>query len=44
LIWTLEKGLGEVWTEQVKIAWVDCYTILSEAMINAAAEADKAAA
>ena len=44
LIWTLEKGLGEVWTEQVKIAWVDCYTILSEAMINAAAEAEKAAA
>ena len=44
LIWTLEKGLGDVWDEQVKTAWVECYTILSEAMINAAAEADKAAA
>ena len=44
LIWTLEKGLGEVWDEQVKTAWVECYTILSDAMINAAAEADKAAA
>ena len=44
LIWTLEKGLGDIWDAQVKAAWVECYTILSEAMINAAAEAEKAAA
>lgn len=43
LIWTLEKGLGENWNEEVKDAWIKCYTILSGAMINAAAQ-DKAAA
>jgi hemoglobin-like flavoprotein len=43
LIWTLEKGLGEYWNEEVKDAWIKCYTILSNAMIAAAAE-DKAAA
>jgi len=43
LIWTLEKGLGENWNEEVKDAWIKCYTILSNAMIAAAAE-DKAAA
>ena len=43
LIWTLEKGLGENWNEEVKDAWIKCYTVLSDVMINAAA-ADKAAA
>jgi hemoglobin-like flavoprotein len=35
LLWTLEQGLGNDWTEDVKEAWVTCYTILSETMINA---------
>ena len=43
LLWTLEKGLAEHWTEEVKEAWVLCYTTLANAMI-AAAEDEKAAA
>jgi nitric oxide dioxygenase len=43
LLWTLEKGLGEHWTEEVKEAWVLCYTILSEAMIAAADQSQAAA-
>lgn len=35
LLWTLEQGLGEAWTPDVKDAWVACYTLLSETMINA---------
>ena len=35
LLWTLEKGLGENWNDEVKEAWTTCYTILSEAMIDA---------
>jgi len=36
LLWTLEKGLGEYWNEEVRDAWVKCYTTLSNAMIEAA--------
>jgi nitric oxide dioxygenase len=36
LLWTLEQGLGTQWNEELKAAWVDVYTILSGAMINAA--------
>jgi len=35
LIWTLEKGLGENWNNEVKEAWCSCYHVLSSAMINA---------
>ena len=35
LLWTLEKGLGEKWNEEVKEAWTICYQVLSSAMINA---------
>lgn len=34
LLWTLEKGLGDDWTEEVKTAWVTCYTLLSDTMIK----------
>ena len=34
LLWTLEKGLGEAWNDDVREAWTVCYTILSSAMIN----------
>jgi hemoglobin-like flavoprotein len=37
LIWTLEKGLGAAFTQQVKDAWVAAYTTLSSVMTEAAA-------
>ena len=40
LLWTLEKGLGRDWTEQVKDAWTACYTLLADTMINAASAAN----
>jgi hemoglobin-like flavoprotein len=39
LLWTLEKGAGEKWTNEHKEAWVAAYTILSQTMIQAAKEA-----
>ncbi|HEX3165955.1 MAG TPA: globin domain-containing protein, partial [Chitinophagaceae bacterium] len=38
LLWTLEKGLGDKWTEETSDAWIACYTILSNAMIAASGE------
>src|SRR4030095_1452842 len=35
-LWTLEKGLGEDWNEELQRAWSDCYSSLATAMINAA--------
>ena len=43
LLWTLEQGLGEHWTEDVKEAWVLCYTTLAGAMIAAGDKAQQAA-
>ncbi len=37
LLWTLEKGLGEDFTPEVKQAWAAAYTLLSTIMIEAAA-------
>lgn len=39
LLWTLEKGLGEAFTEEVKHAWIAVYVLLSTVMKNAAMEA-----
>ena len=36
LIWTLEKGLADSFTEEVKDAWLVAYTTLSNVMIEAA--------
>lgn len=36
LIWTLEQGLGEAFTAEVKDAWIEVYTIVSTTMIQAA--------
>jgi hemoglobin-like flavoprotein len=35
LLWTLEQGVGTAWTPDVEAAWVACYTLLSEIMMNA---------
>ena len=34
LLWTLEKGLGDDWNNNVKIAWKTCYSLLAETMIK----------
>ncbi|MDW3096655.1 MAG: globin family protein [Alphaproteobacteria bacterium] len=39
LLWTLEQGIGEDFTTDVRDAWVEAYGALSGAMINAAANA-----
>ena len=39
LLWTLEKGLGEAFTPEVKEAWTLAYTTLAGAMKEAAATA-----
>jgi len=44
LLWTLEKGLGKNWNEEIQIAWFDCYRVLSAAMINAASLKEQHAA
>jgi nitric oxide dioxygenase len=36
LLWTLEKGLGEAWTSDVKEAWTAAYGTLSGCMISEA--------
>ena len=36
LLWTLEKGLGESWTPEVKDAWTAAYGTLSGFMISEA--------
>ena len=38
LLWTLDKGLGEAFTPEVKEAWVAVYTLLATTMQAAAAE------
>ncbi len=37
LLWTLEKGLGEAWNEDVKAAWTETYVTLATVMKDAAA-------
>jgi len=43
LLWTLEKGLGEAFTPEVKDAWATAYIVLSTTMMNAATEKPMAA-
>jgi hemoglobin-like flavoprotein len=38
LIWTLETGLGEKFTAELRAAWIAAYTLLSTVMIEAARE------
>lgn len=37
LLWTLEQGLGEAFTPEVKEAWVAVYTLMASTMQEAAA-------
>jgi hemoglobin-like flavoprotein len=37
LLWTLEQGLGQAFTEEVKGAWASAYGLLAKAMKDAAA-------
>lgn len=39
LLWTLEKGLGEAFTPEVKESWAGAYTVLAKTMQDAAATA-----
>lgn len=39
LLWTLEKGLGEAFTPEVKESWTGAYTVLAKTMQDAAATA-----
>ncbi len=39
LLWTLEQGLGEAFTSEVKEAWTMVYGVLADTMKEAAAEA-----
>lgn len=43
LLWTLEKGLGDTFTADVKDAWITAYGVLSRAMIETMREMPKAA-
>ncbi len=43
LLWTLEQGLGEVFTDEVKNAWAAVYEVLANTMKSGAAEAEIAA-
>lgn len=39
LLWTLEQGLGDAFTDEVKAAWAETYGVLATTMKQAAAEA-----
>ena len=43
LIWTLEQGLGEAFTPELREAWVETYTILANTMKAAGADLSAAA-
>jgi len=43
LLWTLEKGLGEAFTDEVKNAWGAVYEVLASVMKEGAAESSAAA-
>ena len=36
LLWTLEQGLKEDFTDEVKAAWTETYTIVADVMIGGA--------
>jgi hemoglobin-like flavoprotein len=43
LLWTLERGLGDGFTPEVRSAWASVYGVLAAAMQAGAAELDECA-
>jgi len=43
LLWTLEQGLGDAFTDEVRNAWAAVYDVLANTMKAGAAEAEQAA-
>ena len=41
LLWTLEQGLGDEFTDELKQAWTEAYELMSSTMIAAQAEAPR---
>jgi hemoglobin-like flavoprotein len=41
LLWTLQQGLGNDWTPEVKEAWIKCYSTLADVMISASSLQEK---
>lgn len=39
LLWTLGQGLGDAFTKEVMVAWMDVYGLLANTMMDAAREA-----
>jgi len=35
LLWTLKQGLGQDWSAEVGEAWVTCYQLVADTMIDA---------
>jgi hemoglobin-like flavoprotein len=44
LLWTLETGLGEHWSDEAEAAWTNAYQLLAGVMIDGAREAARSAA
>jgi len=44
LLWTLEQGLGDTFTDATRTAWTDVYTYVSSAMRHATADTGEASA
>ncbi|MEJ8818067.1 globin domain-containing protein [Lacibacter sp. H407] len=43
LLWTLAQALANLFTDEVKQAWANCYNLLASAMLEATAEAPERA-
>ena len=44
LLWTLETGLGDAWSDDAARAWASAYQLLADTMIDGAREGAKSAA
>ena len=44
LLWTLETGLGDAWSEEARIAWSNAYGLLAGVMLEGAASESRSAA
>ncbi|MFL5708028.1 MAG: globin family protein [Chloroflexota bacterium] len=41
LLWTLEQGLGDAFTPELRAAWGEAYSVLAKVMIDAAEAAER---